>query len=88
MRVNAQRCFVKKVFLEISQNAHDLFRKMPESLSRNSQGNSEGLSPATLLKKRPWHRCFPVDFVKFLRTPSFTEHLCWLLSRFAEVTVD
>ena len=27
------------------------------------------LSPATLLKKRRWHRCFPVNFVKFLRTP-------------------
>ena len=25
--------------------------------------------PATLLKKRLWHRCFPVNFVKFLRTP-------------------
>ena len=24
---------------------------------------------ATLLKKRLWHRCFPVDFAKFLRTP-------------------
>ena len=24
--------------------------------------------PATLLKKRLWHRCFPVNFVKFLRT--------------------
>ena len=27
------------------------------------------LNPATLLKKRLWHRCFPVNFVKFLRTP-------------------
>ena len=26
-------------------------------------------APATLLKKRPWHRCFPVNFAKFLRTP-------------------
>ena len=26
-----------------------------------------GLRPATLLKKRLWHRCFPVNFVKFLR---------------------
>ena len=34
-----------------------------------------GLRPATLLKKRFWHRCFPVNFVKFLRTPFFTEHL-------------
>ena len=28
-----------------------------------------GLRPATLLEKRLWHRCFPVNFVKFLRTP-------------------
>ena len=27
------------------------------------------LRPATLLKKRLWHRCFPAIFVKFLRTP-------------------
>ena len=28
-----------------------------------------GLRAATLLKKRPWHRCLPVNFAKFLRTP-------------------
>ena len=28
----------------------------------------EGLEPATLLKRRPWQRCFPVNFEKFLRT--------------------
>ena len=38
-----------------------------------------GLRLATLLKKRLWHRCFPVNFVKFLRTPFFIEHLWWLL---------
>ena len=27
------------------------------------------LRPATLLKKRLWHRCFPVNFSKLLRTP-------------------
>ena len=27
------------------------------------------LRPTTLLKKRLWHRCFPVNFAKFLRTP-------------------
>ena len=37
------------------------------------------LRPATLLKKRLWHMCFPVNFVKFLRTPLLTEHLRWLL---------
>ena len=34
-----------------------------------------GLRPATLLKKRLWHRCFPVNFEKLLRTPFLTEHL-------------
>ena len=34
---------------------------------------------ATLLKKRLWHRRFPVNFAKFLRTPFFIEHLWWLL---------
>ena len=38
-----------------------------------------GLRPATLLKKRLWHMCFPVNVVKFLRTPFYTEHLWWLL---------
>ena len=40
------------------------------------------LRPATLLKNRPWHRCFSVNFAKFLRTPFFTEHLQCLLLKF------
>ena len=35
------------------------------------------LRPATLLKKRLWHRCFPVNFAKFLRTAFIKEHLWW-----------
>ena len=34
---------------------------------------------ATLLKRGPWHRSFPVTFARFLRTPFLTEHLRWLL---------
>ena len=60
--------FCKKVFLEF----HKILRKTPvlESLFKKE---------STLLKKRLWHRCFPANFVKFLRTPFFTEHLLWLL---------
>ena len=29
----------------------------------------QDLRPATLLKKRLWHRCFPVNFSKILKTP-------------------
>ena len=38
-----------------------------------------GLRSATLLKKRPCHWRFPVNFAKFLRTPFFKEHLRSLL---------
>ena len=38
-----------------------------------------GLRSATLLKKRLWYKCFPVNFVKLLRTPFYIEHLWWLL---------
>ena len=38
-----------------------------------------GLSAATLLKKRLWHRCFSVNFAQFLETSFFLEYLWWLL---------
>ena len=47
-----QRCSVKKMFLEVSQNLQE------NTCARVS----------TLLKKKTWHRCFPVNFAKFLRT--------------------
>ena len=34
---------------------------------------------SNLLKKRLWHRCFPVNFAKFLKTPFLKEHPQWLL---------
>ena len=37
------------------------------------------LRPTTLLKKRLWHRSFPGNFVKFLRTPVSIEYHWWLL---------
>ena len=55
-----QRCSVKQVFLEISQN-----------LQESSCARVSFLIKLTLLKKRPWHRHFPVNFAKFLRTPFF-----------------
>ena len=38
-----------------------------------------GIRPATLLKKRLWHRRFLVNFAKFLGTPFIIEYLWWLL---------
>ena len=44
------------------------------------------LRPATLLKKRLWHRCLPVNFTKFLWTPFFTKHHRWLLLHLLRIT--
>ena len=41
------------------------WRRLCQSLS------FQRLKSATLLKKRPWHRCFPVNVAKLLRTSFF-----------------
>ena len=58
----AGRCSIKKVFSEISQNLQEnTCARVPFLIQL------ENLN-ATLFKKRLWHRFFPVNFVKFLRT--------------------
>ena len=60
-RSSHQSCSIKKVFLKISQNLQENTCAWVSCRQR----------PTTLLKKRLWHRCFPVNFTKFLRTPFF-----------------
>ena len=55
--------FCKKMFLRISENSQE------KTLAEVSF-----LRPATLWTERPRHRCFPVNFVKVLKAPFFTEH--------------
>ena len=73
-RSSDQSCSVRK----------DVFRKFAKSTGKHlSQSlffyKIVSVRSATFLKKRLWHRCFPVNFVKILRTQFFTEHLQWLL---------
>ena len=42
----------------------------------------------TLFKKRLRPNCFPVNFVRFLRTPFYTKHFQWLLLFEGNVTID
>ena len=63
-RSSHQRCSVRKAVL---RNFTKFTGKhLCQSLFFNKVA---GLRPATLLKLRLWHRCFPVNFAKFLRTP-------------------
>ena len=69
----AQRCSVKKVFSGISKKIHGQTRCQSLLLKKVA-----GLS-LQLYKRRLWHRLFPVNFVKFLRTPFYIEHFWWQL---------
>ena len=74
-KVVAQRCSAKKVFLEILQNSQE------NTCAQVSW-------PGTFLKKGLWHKCFPVNFTKFLRRPFLTEHIRWLLLNFENISKD
>ena len=66
-KVVARSYSVKTVFLKISKNSQE-----------NTFVRISFLIKLTFLKRRLWHRCFPVNFVKFLRTSFLKEHLPWL----------
>ena len=61
-----QRCSVRKVFLEFSQNSQE------NTCARVSFLIKLLAWPVTLLKKRLQQSCFPVNFAKFLRTSFLT----------------
>ena len=58
----AQRCSVKKMVLEISQNSQE------NTCTRVFFNQVAGLRPVTLLKMRLWHKSFSCNVVKFLKT--------------------
>ena len=62
IRSSRLEVFCKKVFLKIWQSS------LENICARVS----------FLIKKRLWYRCFPVNFAKALRTPSYIKHFWWL----------
>ena len=63
-----QRYSVKKVFSEIWQDSQESISARVSFLNKVA-----GLMPPTLLRKRLWYRCFPVNFVNFLKH-LFSQH--------------
>ena len=74
VRSSHQRCSTKKGALR--NFAKFIGKHLCQSLFLNKV---VGLRSATLLKRRPWHRCFPLNFAKFLRTPFLQNTSRWLL---------
>ena len=60
-KIGCPRCFVRRVFWNILQNSQEnVFTR---------------LQPATLLKKKPRHRCFPCEFSMIIKSTYFAERL-------------
>ena len=69
-RRSHQRCSVRKGVLR--NFGKFIGKQLCQGLSFNKVA---AVRPASLLKKRLWHRCFLVSFPKFLRAPFSIEHL-------------
>ena len=65
--------FVLVLFMSFASHPHPLCR------SSRSRMFSKIVVPKNFANFTGKHRCFPVKFVKFLRTPFFTAYLQWLL---------
>ena len=79
-------CFKIKVLttFKISIDVHiktcrSLKRRAILKIPEAATGGALLERPATSLKKRLWHRCFPVNFEKFLRVHFWQNTSGWLL---------
>ena len=73
-RGSRQEVFCRKGALRIFAKFTE--KNLCQSLFLNKVAD---LRPATLLNKRLWHKCFPVNFANFLRTFVLLKHLRRLL---------
>ena len=60
---------IKKVLLDISQNSQE------NTCARVPFLNKAAGLRMQFIKKRPWYKCFPVNFAEFLGAPFILEHL-------------
>ena len=68
-RRSQRRCSITKGVLK------NFVKFTGKYLCRSFFFNYVACLPANLLKKKLWHRCFPVNLAKFLRRPFFTEYI-------------
>ena len=56
-----------------------MYKNALRNFAKFTEKHLSQAQPCSFIKNRLQHRCFPVKFLKFLRTSFFTEHLLWLL---------
>ena len=74
-------CILLLCHVRLRSSRQELFCK--KVVLRNfAKFTGKCLCRVSFFKKRLWHRCFPVNFAKILRTSFLTEYLRWLLLTF------
>ena len=79
----AQPAFTCGVIPEVATGGF-LLKKVFLEISQNSLKNT--CARVSFLIESLWHRCFPGNFVKFLRTSFYIEHRWWLLLNFMKLS--
>ena len=64
-----RRFYISIIYFNNAFSQQYLFQKQPPEVFCKKNTCARDLRPATLFKKRTWHRCFSVNFAKFLRAP-------------------
>ena len=81
--------YILRLYRWISRSSHRRWSVKKGVLTNFAKLTGKHLCqrPATLLKKRLWHRCFPVNFAKFLRTPFLRNTSGLLLPNFKKLPI-
>ena len=74
-RDETNRSSSSQMFFKIDVQKFRKFHRKTPVLEESLFNKVAGLKDCNFIKKRLQHRCFPVKFANFLRTPFFTEHL-------------
>ena len=70
---------VREILEIICGSSHQRYSIKKGDVKNFVKFTGKNLWQRSLLAKRLWHRCFPLNFVKFLKTPFLTDTLRWLL---------
>ena len=91
---NHQICSIKKIVVSIlitvMRSSHQTCSVTKGVLRNFAKFTGKHLCQVSFLRKRSWHRCFPVNFTKFLRTLFYRTHPddCFCHSSYGTSVVD
>ena len=74
-----EQLFADLLQIRCSQKFRNIHKKTPVLQPLFNKVPCLSLKACNFIKKRLWHKCFPVNIANFLRTAFFIKHIWWLL---------